>query len=62
MERGAMMLLHAAAIALVLYVIMFFLLKQPAHTAENRSILIGAVALIYMLLFGHALPKGMPNI
>jgi len=32
-------------------------LKQSAKVAENRSVLIAAVVLIYMVLFGH----GMPN-
>lgn len=56
MERGSMMILHSALIGIVLYVIMFFLLKQPAQIAENRSILIAAMILIYMILFGHGLP------
>ena len=62
MERGLMMLLHSVIIALILYVIMLFVLKQPARTAENRSLVLGAVLLIYMILFGHGLPKGMPSI
>jgi hypothetical protein len=41
---------------------MFFVLKQSASVAENRSLLIAAVALIYMILFGHGLPKGIPSI
>jgi hypothetical protein len=62
MERGLMMLLHSVIIALILYVIMLFVLKQPARMAENRSLVLGAVVLIYMILFGHGLPKGMPSI
>ena len=57
MERGLMMLLHSVIIGLVLYLIMLLGLKQSADVAENRSILIAAVALIYMILFGHGLPK-----
>ena len=57
MERGLMMLLHSVIIGLVLYLIMLLGLKQSADVAETRSILIAAVALIYMLLFGHGLPK-----
>uniref|UniRef100_A0A6C0HSR1 Uncharacterized protein n=1 Tax=viral metagenome TaxID=1070528 RepID=A0A6C0HSR1_9ZZZZ len=56
MERGLVMLMHSAIIGVVLYVIMIAL-KQPPYVAENRSILIAAIVLIYMLLFGHALPK-----
>ena len=56
MERGSMMLFHGVVIALVLYLVMVFLLKQNGAVAENRSILIGAVVVIYMILFGHGLP------
>ena len=56
MERGIMMLFHGVVIALVLYLVMVFLLKQNGAVAENRSILIGAVVVIYMILFGHGLP------
>jgi hypothetical protein len=56
MERGIMMLFHGLVITLVLYLVMVFLLKQNSAIAENRSILIGAVIVIYMILFGHGLP------
>jgi hypothetical protein len=38
---------------------MVFLLKQKAEVAENRSILIAAVVLIYMIIFGHGLPNNI---
>tara|TARA_Y100000816_G_C25567217_1_gene305946 strand:- start:158 stop:349 length:192 start_codon:yes stop_codon:yes gene_type:complete len=57
MERGLTHLLHAAILGVVLYVLMVYLLKQSTPLAENRSILIAAIALIYMILFGHGLPK-----
>jgi hypothetical protein len=56
MERGIMMLFHGIVIALVLYFVMLFLLKQNGAVAENRSILMGSVIVIYMILFGHGLP------
>jgi hypothetical protein len=56
MERGLLMLLHSILIGLLLYVIMIFLMKQPARIAEDRSVLLGALVLIYMVLFGHGLP------
>ena len=59
MERGLVMLMHSVLIGLVLYLVMVFLLKQKSCTAENRSILISAVVLIYMILFGHGLPTKM---
>jgi len=57
MEGHWMMLLHSVIIGLILYLIMLFGLKQTAEVAESRSLLIAAVVLIYMLLFGHGLPK-----
>jgi hypothetical protein len=59
MERGLMMLLHSAIIGVVLYLLMLYVLRQPSMIAENRSILISAVVLIYMILFGHGLPTRM---
>ena len=56
MERGLMMFVHSLIIGVLLYVFMVFMLKQKASVAENRSILIAAVVLIYMILFGHGLP------
>ena len=55
-EGGFMMFIHSAIISVVIYVIMRFLLKQPEIVSQNRSVLIGAFILIYMVLFGHGLP------
>jgi hypothetical protein len=59
MERGLAMLLHSAIIGLLLYVLMVFALKQRPIIAENRSLLIAAIVLIYMIVFGHGLPNKM---
>lgn len=56
MEKVFNHVFHALIITIILYIIMKFLLKQSQHMALNRSILIGALALIYMILFGHGLP------
>jgi hypothetical protein len=56
MERGLAMVLHSVIIGIILYLIMVLGLGQQANVAENRSILIAAVVLIYMILFGHGLP------
>ena len=56
MERGLIMVLHSAIIGLILYGIMIFGLGQDSAVAENRSILIASVVLIYMIVFGHGLP------
>ena len=59
MESGRMMLVHSLIIGVVLYLVMIFGLKQPQVVAENRSILISAIVLIYMIVFGHGLPTSI---
>ena len=59
MEKGRMMLLHSAIIGILLYIFMIFILGQNKNVAENRSILLAAVILIYMILFGHGLPNSI---
>ena len=56
MEGALTMLVHSVIIALFLYVIMKFLLKQSESKSIDRSVLLGAIVLIYMILFGHGLP------
>ena len=56
MEGPLTHVLHAFIITLLLYVFMKFALRQSQTMALNRSILIGALALAYMILFGHGLP------
>jgi hypothetical protein len=55
-ERGLMMVLHSVVIGVVLYMLMVFVFNQNPKMAEYRSILVAAVLLIYMILFGHGLP------
>jgi len=50
------MLLHSAIIGIILYLIMVYVLKQRPVVAENRSVLLAAVVLIYMIVFGHGMP------
>ena len=59
MEGGRVMLLHSAIIGLLLYIIMVYLLQQKQSVAENRSILLSAVILIYMIVFGHGMPTSI---
>jgi hypothetical protein len=54
-----MMLLHSLIIGIVLYLFMIFILKQSQVIAENRSILLAALILVYMILFGHGLPTSI---
>jgi heme/copper-type cytochrome/quinol oxidase subunit 4 len=60
MENGGlMMVLHSAIIGILLYLFMFYILGQRQAVAENRSILLAALVLIYMILFGHKLPTSL---
>jgi hypothetical protein len=59
MEKGRMMLLHSVIIGVLLFVFMFFILGQNMAVAENRSILLAALILVYMILFGHGLPTSI---
>ena len=56
MENGRTMLLHSVIIGVLLYIIMIFILGQNQVVSENRSILLAALLLVYMILFGHGLP------
>ena len=58
MERGLIMLLHAMLIGIFIYIVMIYL-GQTQMMAENRSILISALILVYMILFGHGLPTSI---
>jgi hypothetical protein len=58
-ERGLEMVAHAAVIGIVLYFIMTVLLKQPQRVAEDRSVTIAGVVLVYMVVFGHGLPNNV---
>jgi hypothetical protein len=59
MEQGRIMLLHSLLIGCALYLTMVYVLGQTSEIAENRSILLGSIALIYMILFGHDLPTSI---
>ena len=56
MESSINHLIHSVAIGAILYLIMVYALKQRSAVAMDRSVLIGGVALIYMVLFGHGMP------
>ena len=56
MEGGLTMLLHSVIIGLILYFIMIYIFNQKQSVAINRSLILAALVLIYMILFGHGLP------
>lgn len=57
MESGLTMLFHSLIITIILYLLMRYVLKQNYSKAMDRSLVIGAFVLIYMILFGHGLPN-----
>ncbi len=57
MERGLIMVVHGIIIGLAAYAIMIYGLKQGQTMAENRSVLVGALAVAYMVVFGHQAPS-----
>jgi high-affinity Fe2+/Pb2+ permease len=59
MERGLMMLIHSVIIGILLYFFMIYILGQKQIVAENRSILLASLMLVYMILFGHGLPTSI---
>lgn len=56
MESGTTMLFHALMLMLLSFVIMRYVLGQSSRVAEDRSVLLGGLALVYMVLFGHGMP------
>lgn len=56
MESPLVMLLHAALIAVVLYLVMVYGLKQANRVALSRSTVLGLLVALYMVLFGHTMP------
>ena len=61
MNNNLKHLLHAVVIGVVLCLIMSKVLKQSTSVACDRSMVLAAVALIYMVLFGHTFPPGSIN-
>jgi len=55
-ESGLTMVFHSAIIGLIIYAIMIFN-NTEQEKAENRSVLIAGIALIYMVIFGHKTPS-----
>lgn len=50
------MLFICIIIAIVLFLIMRYALKQPYPMAITRSALIATVIMLYLVLFGYSLP------
>mgnify|MGYP007042568628 CR=1 FL=1 len=59
MESPLMMVVHSVVIGILLYIFMTLILGQKKIVAQNRSIILAAIILIYMILFGHGLPTSI---
>jgi uncharacterized MnhB-related membrane protein len=56
-EDPLMMLVHATLAGVLLYLAMTYLLGQAEHVAITRSVFGGLLVGLYMVTFGHGLPK-----
>jgi len=57
MREGTLdMVFHGVLLTLVAYALMTFVLGQSKPRALARSVLLGSLAVSYMVLFGHGLP------
>ena len=54
-------ILHSVILGVVLYLGMVYGLGQSQEMACSRSTVLAAVALIYMVMYGHSFPPGKLN-
>ena len=54
-------ILHSVILGVVLYLGMVYGLGQNKEKACSNSTVIAAVALIYMVMYGHSFPPGKLN-
>jgi len=59
MENSLVHFSHAVIISVLAYIGMTYGLKQTQEVAQDRSVLIGALALVYMVLYGHGYPSAI---
>lgn len=60
-ESPLIMFVHSVFISLILFVLIFYVLQTNLEVATTWSVLIGAISLVYMILFGHNLPSTSIN-
>jgi hypothetical protein len=60
MEGPLQMVFHGALIAVVLFAVMRFVLKQSDSKSMTRAVFAGLVVALYMVMFGHG-PPGHVN-
>jgi len=52
-------IMHSAGLTVALYVVMVYFLGQSESKAMSRSVLLGALALAYMVMYGHKMPGSL---
>ena len=63
MRQGPLdVVLNAALLALVLYLLMRYVLGQSNARALHRSVLSGLIVALYVMLFGYGLPNRLPQL
>ena len=63
MKEGPLdIILNAALLALVLYLLMRYVLGQSNVKALHRSVLSGLMVAVYVMLFGYGLPNRQPRL
>lgn len=56
-ESSLQMVVHTLLISIVFYILMFYVMKQDQNKAIDRSLLLGGIVHIYMILYGHKMPS-----
>ena len=50
-------LMHAVLLAVVVFLVLRYVAGQSNAKSVNNSVLVGVVAMVYMLVVGHGLPN-----
>ena len=56
MKQNLEHVMHAVIFTIGIYFVMVYLFNQSQDKACSRSILLGALVLAYMIMFGHSFP------
>jgi hypothetical protein len=57
MNRLVDHLMHAALLSVVVFLVLRYLVGQSNSRSVNNSVLVGVVAMVYMVVVGHGLPQ-----
>jgi hypothetical protein len=56
-ESSLTMVLHAVVIGIVVFIALVYGVKHPKDKSVDKSVLLAAIALAYMVVFGHNMPS-----